>query len=367
MAENKEYFEFLYAYSFGCLDNEDLTKLKSYLASEETFPWQELGEFQNLSSLLPSILSIETPAPEVKDTVARKLYRIKSEIKAKRAKLNQSRPPQQIAPSAINEKDEDEVEKIETKKEEKNESGSGDFEVVTPLRKSEDIFKTISEIPGDENSEPGSKTTAEDEIDTLSDIDEEEQPKKKSSYLEKKYSQDAAKKEKRNSRFMTILILLIVVVGIVIAYLKVTGDVKKYEIKINSLNQQVNSLTEQFNRNKELQSVLASRDLKTINLDAAGKTKEVFGKLFISPENSKGFVQVSNMPALTGNNVYQLWINIKGKYYSLTKISSVDNFSYVSFELPNIEDMRKVSFELTAEPAGGSDQPGENLFLKGSF
>ena len=83
MADKNEYYEFLYAYAFGCLDEDDLKSLTNYLASNEDYFWQELGEFQNLSALLPSILNIEKPEPEVKDKVARKLYRIRNEIKAK--------------------------------------------------------------------------------------------------------------------------------------------------------------------------------------------------------------------------------------------------------------------------------------------
>ena len=84
MPGQKEYYDLLYAYTLGCLDNEELEQLKKYLDTGENFPWQELGEFQNLSSLLPSILSIESPKQEVKDKVARKLYRIRQEIKIKR-------------------------------------------------------------------------------------------------------------------------------------------------------------------------------------------------------------------------------------------------------------------------------------------
>ena len=74
-----EYSDLLFAYSLGCLDKEDLLELNEFFQTGNEFPWQELGEYQNLAALLPSILNMETPTEEIKDKVARKLYRIKNE------------------------------------------------------------------------------------------------------------------------------------------------------------------------------------------------------------------------------------------------------------------------------------------------
>ena len=78
--------DLIYAYSLGCLDKEDLEILMSQDNSNEDLNSKELGEFQNLVSLLPSTLTLETPDPELKDNVAKKLYRLKDEIKAQRQK-----------------------------------------------------------------------------------------------------------------------------------------------------------------------------------------------------------------------------------------------------------------------------------------
>jgi|GEM_PF-693042 len=84
MTTRKEYYEQLQAYALGCLDKNDFRNLRNYIHSGEEYPWQELGEYQNLSALLPSILKIEMPDPQLKDKVARKLYRIRDEIRAKK-------------------------------------------------------------------------------------------------------------------------------------------------------------------------------------------------------------------------------------------------------------------------------------------
>jgi len=75
------YNDFIYAYCLGCLDREDLYSFIDQLNSAGDINMQELGEFQNLVALLPGILKMELPDLQVKDKVARKLYRIKNEVK----------------------------------------------------------------------------------------------------------------------------------------------------------------------------------------------------------------------------------------------------------------------------------------------
>lgn len=76
---------FIHAYSLGCLVKEDIDNIVSIIDSKEPFEYEELGEFQNLAALLPAILNMESPSADVKDKVARKLYRLQEELKKKKA------------------------------------------------------------------------------------------------------------------------------------------------------------------------------------------------------------------------------------------------------------------------------------------
>ena len=73
---------FLYAFALGCLDKGDFIDLMEFIDGGGSFPWQELGEYQNLCSLLPSFLHLEEVPIGVKDKVARRLYRYRDEKKA---------------------------------------------------------------------------------------------------------------------------------------------------------------------------------------------------------------------------------------------------------------------------------------------
>ena len=80
MLENNGKNDLIYAYALGCLDQDEVIKFKDNVLHNENFAWDELGEFQNLTALMTSILAVEIPKPEVKEKVAEKLYNLKNEV-----------------------------------------------------------------------------------------------------------------------------------------------------------------------------------------------------------------------------------------------------------------------------------------------
>ncbi|RJP72980.1 MAG: hypothetical protein C4539_02580 [Ignavibacteriales bacterium] len=77
--EELKFNELMYAYTAGCLDYDEMKifveKFK-YLNIDKI----ELGELQNVISFLPAILEPEKPGTYVKDEIAKKLRKYKSEI-----------------------------------------------------------------------------------------------------------------------------------------------------------------------------------------------------------------------------------------------------------------------------------------------
>ena len=70
------------AKALGCLDPEDESALDKLMDEDEIFPWEELGQYQNLVALLPTLLDIEHPERTIKDRVAKKLIELEEEKKA---------------------------------------------------------------------------------------------------------------------------------------------------------------------------------------------------------------------------------------------------------------------------------------------
>ena len=82
MDRNKA-IELIKARTLGCLTKDEDAEFNEYMESGEDFPWDILGEYQNLTAMLPILLKVEVPDPELKDNIARKLYKIIQELKAK--------------------------------------------------------------------------------------------------------------------------------------------------------------------------------------------------------------------------------------------------------------------------------------------
>ncbi len=82
MDRNKA-IDLIKAKTLGCLTKDEDAEFKEYMENGEDFPWDVLGEYQNLTAMLPILLQLEVPDSELKDNVARKLYKIIEELKAK--------------------------------------------------------------------------------------------------------------------------------------------------------------------------------------------------------------------------------------------------------------------------------------------
>ncbi len=178
MADKTNYNDLLYAYALGCLDTGDMEKVREiYETGDEQF-YAALGEFQNLAALLPSILNIEAPSPQLKDKVARKLYRIKEEIKMKRTgELKESRPtftpppPPVTSPSSVEKDAANEPEDILEPNEE-----MPDYTELTDTEK----FTFDFDEPSEEQKEEAAEKETEEQV-------EEDSPQ---IYEEEKYGEE---------------------------------------------------------------------------------------------------------------------------------------------------------------------------------
>ena len=60
----------------GCPDEVDKKSLQFLKENDESFCWKELGECQNLSASLPSILKTDKPSTETREVIVKKLNRL---------------------------------------------------------------------------------------------------------------------------------------------------------------------------------------------------------------------------------------------------------------------------------------------------
>ena len=398
-----EYYDLLHAYALGCLDKPDLIKLKDYLKNGNDFAWEELGEYQNLIALLSSILGTEIPNPQLKDRVARKLYKIREESAAKKII-----PPNNFIQKTIDEnvkhavQDENKVETANKDSYQPEKTGNVDneqrsenhfpeaneFQVVTSKKK---IFETIRPSYDtqirlrvtDEEKEKEPANHEEPEINDEEIVNETfELPKNKDNdkfykthpkeplrAKDKPYSSYRNNEEepKKNKNLIIIIAFFIIVfAGIIFTYFKISSDVKSYKLGVEKLNRQINDLSSQVNTNQDLQKLLVTKDVKIVNLNGTKLAQGGYGKLIMSFEENKGYLQLFDMPKLADGKLYELWASISGKLLALGIFNSQNSVEYFLFTVPQFPDNAKANYYLTETPSSDSQKPFGNIYLTSS-
>lgn len=221
--ENKKKIELIKLSTIGCISENDQASLNSLMIEDENFPWEELGEFQNLVALLPSALLIETPNWELKDKVARKLYKLRDEIKSQK---EEKKPVEETA-------------EIPEQLSDKSEEG------ITIEDNDKDIIEyDLAQVPSQE------KSTAEPIV--------EEKPKQaetiSKSILNKELIEKTTKefvgshianeigaiqKNTKKSLFLSLILFIVVLLIITFMYFKFSGDLDSKQEEIDILKKRL--------------------------------------------------------------------------------------------------------------------------------
>jgi hypothetical protein len=342
--------DLIYAYALGCLDPEDNEKFIPLNHNE--FDSRELGEYQNLVSLLPIILTIETPDPLLKDNVAKKLYSLTEQKKTVIAPI----------PELIKENNSPEF--IITNSEEF-------IENYKPVEEKE-LVDTASE----EKSDSQEITMIEDNTNVSSF------EKEKEHHLDQRYQNensnftgynrypsrysDPVKKEPKKL-IWGIILLGLLSVGLLIAYLIVSNSTNELNNEVEQLRREIFQLNLQLKSTKEMQDIVQSPNVIAMNLKGTDLYKSAFGKLFIDSVKGLGYIQFGQISSIPETETFQLWAKLHGKVKSLGTFHVPDIGKYYSFNIQNLPYDENLNFFITEEPADGSISPGNKVYLQGSY
>jgi len=287
-----------------------------------------LGEFQNLASLLPSTLKIENPDPQLKDNVAKKLYRLKDEIRAQRQKNKPSLNIQE----ANGEKTEDSLPEAQKKLNPEYysfESAETKGNDVQNMVEGQNGLLINKEIP---------------HIRPIVPI-------------------------KKNSKMMILgaLLFFLLSIGIVLTYLNISLKTSNLDNEVEKLKKEVGSLNILLISNQEIQEMLQSPDVQVINLRGTSFNSMGFGKLIIGSNKGAGYIQIAQMPAIPEDKIFQLWVRISGSYLSLKTFQPSDTMRFYSFKMLTLPKVDDISFFITEEPSSGSTIPSKKVYLQGTF
>jgi len=447
----QDFASLLHAFALGCLEREDYDLMMEYFKSNQDYPWQELGEYQNLVALLPSFLNIESPEPRVKDMVARKLYRLRDQQRPQRTT--------QIIPPASPAQHKNLFERIETPeqklfsqissplpeeeiKEPEPAPQEESLEYESPKISATSEFEPVSSEQDNFSSEPEKETPPEEDYSSPFSADADESPKEEdpyssyssytpettdssftsnfdqiesgrketdeskdefsfesslsnytlssesSSQTDDQFSsftsetmiqepadegeQEPAEVEKVKSGvggfvFAVTFIILASTIGAVYYYLSkdFRSATEKQAVKYETI---VNSLKNELSSTKEVDDLLASINLQMVNLKSTPKAAGAYGKLLFDSVTRKAMLQVVNLPVLSSDKVYQLWVisnkqNLSSGMYEVT--ASKQYFPVTNFG--NLVLSGKTIVLITEEVTTGGVNPSKDIYLAGEI
>ena len=357
---NNPIHEMIAAFAAGCMDKANFVQFKDYLNEGGELPKGELGELQNIVSMIPIILDLETPDPSLKDNVAKKLIGMKDEIKTRiREERGKTFATRMTTSTAFHDlepqTDSSEVSTKEVKKKatkqypdtfhstEKQEIPKEVTKnIAADLKKTEHIQDQPQSIFA-----PQTRTTERPEI-------RPPLPEKASSGLVG----------------WIALILTIILFGIIgyFTYSSVESLNKKVdelESKLTSLRSELATSTAFMNKYISLIEFFNYKDVKIVNLTTPNENASA--RVFLAFNEKEGLVEFKNVKALQPNQGYQLWLITKNQAYSMGVYIPNGNEYMRITDFPFIPQEQILSLKITIESNTGSPTPSVQSYLEGIF
>lgn len=320
--------EMISAFAAGCMDKENHVHFYNYLKNKGDLPYKELGQLQTLSSMLPIILELEYPRPDLKNKVARTLISLQDEIK-ERIKIEKQKTI--------------EISRIQ--------------KTTEPVKN--EIERNLNNISQSEIQVPEAEKNMNDRIPN--------EPAQ-NNYI----NQDnrlftgniTRPPEPPSFTPVWIIIALLFIALCVIGYFTYSGftDVKesitKSENNIASLKNELRNTSEFINRNSALIDFFNYENIWSVQLSGADPLLKISGKLFIAQNEKEALIQMSNLPTPSPEETYQIWIVTKNQTFSMGNFFVEPGSRFVKLSnIPVISQDQIVQFKITIEPRGGSALP----------
>ena len=327
--------EIICAFAAGCMDSNNFVHLKEYIRENKDLPYEDLGELQNIMAMIPIILEVEIPDPELKTKVAKNLIAITEEIKEKkRSEKKQATIDKKPSP-------EEKITKRTTRV------------TLAGNKRAEDDLLIKKNIEDDGTFNP-------------------RKTQKFSPSLDKQQEIQVPPKQKKS--FMPYILFGIVIIMLIAAsyYLQQANDELEYQLTelrgdLESIQRDFNASQRFVNNYMSLIEFFHYNDISVINLENSDSSSAT-GKLFLSFEEREALIQVNNPPPLAPDKVFELWLVSKGVSMSMGVFVPKLNQTYIKItSFPSVPKEDIDLFRITIEPTAGSDAPSGTLIMFGSL
>ncbi|MDP3682954.1 MAG: anti-sigma factor, partial [Ignavibacteria bacterium] len=130
----------------------------------------------------------------------------------------------------------------------------------------------------------------------------------------------------------------------------------------------VQSLQRDLSSSKEIDALLASVNLQMGNLKSTPIAAGAYGKILFDTVTRKAMIQLVNLPVLSSDKVYQLWVISNNQKYSAGVYNVTSSMQY--FPITNFSGLNLIgltSFLITEEVSTGGEKPSKDVYLAGQI
>ncbi len=326
--------EMISAFALGCMDKKNYKQFKNYIRGGGELPNGELGDSQNIISLIPTILDIDTPREELKNELGNRLIEIQRKIKNR---------------------------VIENRRETRIEFEDEFLERSSSTK----IFNV------DEKRENFSKQPKKEREKTKPSTRIKEGTTRNNTSVQ---TREVSKPSSLNIILLWIFSSLLLISIVVLSYftLDKTDELaevnSKLQRQIVKLRTDLSRTNNFVNENKEFVEFFNNPNINIIQLKGLEKTSKESGRLLISFDAGEGLLQLKNMPRIDPEKVYQLWLVSRGGTFSLGTFEITPDKKYIKFsEIPFVMKEDIQLFRISQEVRGKTEMPSGKTILFGSL
>ncbi len=350
--------EIISAFASGCIDKANFVQFKEYLNAGGDLPANELGELQNIVSMIPIILDIELPDPTIKDNVAKKLIGLKEEIK--------SRIQEERKKTIVTFGGESAVQGAATRQTViKSPAASPSTFTIAENWKKTSINEPPSTFIKGDTKESGVKTMANEQPQSLFSNQPQQQP-------QQVYTPPVQDKS-TSSLPGWLAIILVILLFTILGYYTYTS-VDELNKQVEDLKHDITSLRSELATANNFMSVHISlieffnyKDVVVSNLSAVSPVDKGSARLLLAFDQKEGLIQFRNTVSLQPNQGLQLWVVSRGQSYSLG-VYSPNGSEYIRLtSFPFLPKEQIDLIKLTIESNTGSPTPSVQTYLQGTL
>jgi flagellar basal body-associated protein FliL len=370
--EDQAIHEMIAAFAIGCMDKANYMQFKDYLSEGSELPKGELGELQNIISMIPIILDLEVPNTTIKDKVAKRLIGMKEEIKTKifEDKKRSTRPlaktawidPPSAQPSVSF--------SGQPKKEDFTFGGKKAPTGTSAFQFGDDQVPSIFEKDGQKKAEQPLQQKESDSIPKrMEQIPEPESSK--SLFQSKRAEQEKpVQQEKVSSGAVGWIAILITIILFSIIGYYTFSTTESLRRQVEDLKSDVTVLrTQQATANNFIANYTSLieffyyKDIVVYNLVSSEVNEKASAQLLISFNEKEGLIQFKNAKMLPPDQSFQVWAVSKGQAYSIGSYQPMGSEYIKITSFPFLPKEKIDSFKVTLEQKDGAQFPSAKIYL----